>query len=86
MSVVSGTFTAASQASEAVGADLITIQLDFAGTASVDIESQLPDGAWVVVDTKTADYHGVFEQGGAVPVRVKCTAHTNDVKYALTPR
>jgi hypothetical protein len=86
MSVISGTFTAASQASEALGAEEITIQLDFAGTATVDIESQLPDGTWFTVESKTADYHGVFEQGGAVPVRVKCTAHTDDVKYALTPR
>ena len=85
MAQITGTF-AATGASPAMAAPIITIQMDFAGTASVDVQSQMPSGAWITVETVTADYHKVFDQGGVVPIRLNCTAFTNNVEYALTSK
>lgn len=85
MAQISGTF-AGTGASAAMAAPTITIQMDFAGTATVTVESQMPSGAWIIVETVTADYHKVFDQGGAVPIRLNCTAFTNNVEYALTSK
>lgn len=85
MAQISGTF-AGTGVSAGMAAPTITIQMDFAGTASVDVQSQMPSGAWITVETVTADYHKVFDQGGGVPIRLSCTAHTNNVEYSLTSK
>jgi hypothetical protein len=82
MAQITGTFSATGASAQITGSR-VTIQLDFAGTATVQIQSQMPNGAWILVDTKTADYHGVFEPA-TTPIRLNCSAYTNAVDYALT--
>lgn len=85
MAVISGTFADTGQ-SATVAAPIITIQMNFASTGSVNVESQMPGGDWIVIETVTADYHQVVEQGGAVPIRLNCTDATGNVDYALTTK
>jgi len=82
MAQVSGYFTGTGQ-SAAVSGDRIGIYMDFAGTASVDVEVQMPSGAWIKVVTGiTADYAQVYDANG-VALRLNCTAHTNNVEWNL---
>lgn len=61
------------------------IAMDFAGTASVDVERYIPTaGAWIkVVTAVTADYDAVREYASPVILRLNCTAHTNNVKWEI---
>lgn len=60
------------------------IMLMFDGTASVDVEVQMPQGDWLKIDVGiTSDYHKIFSSASGQKVRLNCTAHTDDVKYAL---
>ncbi len=62
----------------------ISIKLDFAGTASIDIEELMPSGAWVKVATAiTADNRQVFESPVPTTLRLNCTAYTNNVEWAV---
>lgn len=82
MSVV-GTFSATGQ-SQAEHANFMDITMDFAGTASVDIEIQMPSGSWIKIETAiVADYHKVFSSASGQNLRLNCTAHTNNVEYAI---
>jgi hypothetical protein len=58
--------------------------MDFAGTASVDIEVRGHDGNWIKKSTVTADHHSVIEDPTVVEVRLNATAHTDNVVYSLT--
>lgn len=83
MSTVTGTFSATGQSSTCTGRK-IDIAMNFAGTASVDVERQMPDGAWIKIETAvTADYNAVAEYPASVAILLNCTAHTNDVVYLL---
>lgn len=83
MSSVTGTFSGTG-ASSAVLDDAIDVMLRFVGTASVDVEVEMPSGNWIKIETGiTADYHKVFESAAAQNLRVNCTAHTDDVEYAI---
>lgn len=80
---VSGTFAATGQSDPIVGRK-INVAMDFAGTASVDIERQMPGGAWIKVDTAiTADSDQVLDYPANVAIRLNCTAHTNNVVYVM---
>lgn len=80
---VKGTFAATGTSSTITG-DYITIKMDFAGTASVDVEEQMPSGAWVKIDTPiTTDYRKEYQSGAQSVLRLNCTAHTQDVEYAM---
>lgn len=82
-SQVTGTFSGTGQSNIITGR-VIDIALDFAGTASVDIERQMPSGAWIKIETAvTADYNEVAEFPAAVSIRLNCTAHTNNVAYVM---
>lgn len=84
MAQITGTFVAPG-ASTSMSAASITIQLDFTGNpAQVDIQSQMPGGSWITVETVKADYHKIFDQGGVVPIRLNCTAVTGSIEYAMT--
>lgn len=81
--VVSGTFTATGQ-SAVIGGKKIDIAMDFVGTASVNIERKMPDGAWIVIGSAvTADNNQVAEFPAPVTLRLNCTAYTNDVVYLM---
>lgn len=86
MAIVSGTFTGTGQSSAIVGRK-INVAMNFAGTASVDIERRMPDGDWIKIPGDgtgiTADSDQVLEYPANVAIRLNCTAYTNDVEYAL---
>lgn len=83
MATVSGTFSATGQSTAIVGR-VIDVAMDFAGTASVDVERQMPSGAWIKIETAiTADYSKVAEFPGSIALRLNCTAHTNNVEYVM---
>lgn len=82
MATLSGYFTGTGQ-SATVSGDRIGIYMDFAGTASVDVEVQMASGAWIkVITAVVADYAQVYDANG-VALRLNCTAHTNNVEYML---
>lgn len=81
--VITGSFSGTGQSAVCVGRS-IAITMDFAGTASVDIEQLMPSGAWIKVATAiVADYSQVFNNGAVASLRLNCTAYTNAVEYAL---
>ena len=79
---VSGTFTGTGQSDTCYG-NKIVIKMDFAGTASVDLEASLA-GAWIKIETGiTADYFKVFEAPVMQELRLNCTSFTNNVVYEM---
>ena len=83
MAKISGVFSGTGQSAQWASGSA-TIILDFAGTATVQIEAYDPDNAnWVAIDSKTADYVGILEGMGDTQCRLNCTAHTNDVDYCV---
>lgn len=79
---VSGTFTGTGQSDTCYG-NKIVIKMDFAGTASVDLEAAL-GSSWIKVETGiTADYFKVFEAPVMQELRLNCTAFTNNVVYEM---
>lgn len=83
MAIVTGTFSGTGQ-SNAVAGTKISIKMDFAGTASVDIEELGHDGGWIKAETAiSADAVRVFDRPTLSTVRLNCTAHTDNVVYSL---
>lgn len=81
--VVTGTFSGTGQSSVITGRK-IDIAMDFAGTASVDVERLLPNGNYIKIETAvTADYNKIAEYPANVTLRLNCTAHTNNVVYVM---
>jgi len=81
--VLAGTFSGTGTSTPVFGRS-INIALDFAGTASIDIERQMPSGSWVKVQTGiTTDIDQVLEYPAKVTVRLNCTAFTNPVEYVV---
>ncbi|TIM14475.1 MAG: hypothetical protein E5Y67_12410 [Mesorhizobium sp.] len=86
MAQVNGTFSATGTSAVIVG-QKIAVRMDFAGTASVDVEVQMPSGAWIKNadgTAITADYDKVYDRGVVTGLRLNCTAHTNNVEYSLS--
>jgi hypothetical protein len=85
--MANGTFTGTGQSATVVGRKF-DIVMDFAGTASVDIEVQTSDGGWVKIPSTgtgiTADAVLVCEFVSPKALRLNCTAHTNNVEYDVT--
>jgi hypothetical protein len=80
--IVSGTF-AATGSSDVVSCHTAVIDLTFAGTATVNIQ-WAPDGStFRTIEAKTASSQVVFEPGVHVPLRLNCSAHTNNVTYTI---
>lgn len=83
MAISSGTISGTGAVGTVAGTK-ITIKLDFAGTASVDVEEQMPSGGWIKIDTGiTSDYRKVFESPTQSTIRLNCTAFTNSVEYTV---
>lgn len=82
-STVSGTFSGTGQSSVIVGRN-IDVAMNFAGTASVDIERRMPDGDWIKHGSSiTTDSSTLVTFAANTAIRLNCTAHTNDVEYVL---
>ena len=81
--IVTGSFAGTGQSNPIV-ARKVHIAMDFAGTATVDIERRLPSGTWYKIATSvTADYIQGFDFYAPTAVRLNCTAFTNAVEYVL---
>lgn len=81
---VTGTFSDTGNSDVIVG-NTIFIDLTFAGTATVNIQWTIDGTNWRTVESKTASYQGAFAAGGN-PVRLNCSAHTDNVTYAMSAR
>lgn len=79
--LIVGTFTGTGQSSTMVAGD-IAIDLTFAGTATVAVQWQVDGTNWRTVNTYTSSNQLLFSSNGT-PVRLNCTAHTNNVSYAM---
>lgn len=83
MALVSGTFSGTGS-SAAIRGRAIDIAMNFAGTASVDVERRMYDGDWIKIATAiVADYNYVAEYPSPVDLRLTCTAYTDAVEYVL---
>ena len=83
MGIVTGSFAGTTQ-SAAIAGTKVTIKMDFAGAASIDVEEQMPSGSWIkVVTAVTADYRSVYESPTMATLRLNCTAFTNAVEYSM---
>jgi len=82
---LTGTFSTTGTSAE-VASSAAVIVLDFDGTATVELQVRQSGTNWVASDTITAS--GVFpiEFFVAVPFRLNCTAHTNNVNWAIYRR
>jgi hypothetical protein len=81
MAILTGTFTGTGQ-SAAVASGKVYIDMTFAGTATVAVEWLLDGTNWRAISSYTASAQITVESGG-IPVRLNCTAYTNNVTYAI---
>ena len=84
MAQVTGTFSGTGNSAAIVGGP-VAIDLVFAGTATVNVQWNV-DGkgtTWSTIDSYTASDQIVVDAGG-VPVRLNCSAHTNNVTYSMS--
>lgn len=80
--IVEGTFSGTGTSDPCNGKEF-TIEMDFAGTASVDVEMHAGAG-WVKVETAiTANAMRNIKNPTRCQVRLNCTAHTNNVVYKI---
>lgn len=82
MAIVSGTFSGTGNSAGIVGGP-IAIDLTFAGTATVNVQWSVDGTNWRTIDSYTASDQIVVDAGG-VPVRLNCSAHTDNVTYAMS--
>lgn len=83
MTVVTGTIAGTGATTAIVGRKIL-IKMDFSGTASVDIEQQMPSGAWIKQTTAiTADNIAKLDNYAPTATRLNCTAFTNSVEYVM---
>lgn len=83
MATVTGTFTGMG-ASDSVSGKKMDARLRFTGSATVQLESKMPSGNWMVEEANiTTDYHKVIDVASFIEYRFNCTVHTQDVEYAI---
>lgn len=83
MKTVNGTFTDTGQSAAITGAK-VAIHAQFAGTATVAVQWNI-NGTWRDIpdySAKTSSFSYVYD-GPKVPLRLSCTAYTNDVTYGM---
>lgn len=79
--LVSGTFSGTGN-SGTVTAEKVNIDLTFVGTATVNLQWKVDGTNWRTVTSYTASDQIVFE-AARVPIRLNCSAHTDNVAYAM---
>ena len=82
---ITGTFSTTGTSAE-IASSAAVIVLDFDGTATVELQVRQSGTNWVAAETYTASTVYTFEPLVAVPFRLNCTAHTNNVNYAIYRR
>ena len=80
--LISGTFSATGS-SAAVSCHRAVIDLTFAGTATVNVQWAVDGSTFTTVDAYTASDQIVFDPGVHVPMRLNCSAHTDNVVYTI---
>jgi hypothetical protein len=80
--LIQGTF-AATGSSDVVSCHTAIIDLTFAGTATVNIQWAVDGSTFRTIEAITSSTQYVFEPGVHVPLRLNCSAHTNDVTYKI---
>lgn len=85
--VVTGTFSGTGS-STVVECYSAVIDLTFAGTATVNIQWSVDGTNYRTIEAITESTQYVFESATGIPVnlRLNCSAHTNDVTYAVKAR
>lgn len=81
---VTGTFSGTGSSAAIVG-NSVFIDMTFAGTATVNVQWMVDGSNWRTIDSYTASDQIVVASGG-MPVRLNCSAHTNNVTYAMAAR
>jgi hypothetical protein len=84
MMAITGTF-AGTGSSAAVVAGQVAVDLTFAGTATVNAQWQVDGANWRTIAAYTGSSQFLVETMG-LPFRLNCSAHTNDVTYAIATR
>lgn len=80
---VTGTFSGTGS-SNSLTASRAAIHLTFAGTATVNLQWQLDGVNWRTIGSYTATTSdGLLYEGPRVPLRLNCSAHTDDVEYEI---
>ena len=82
MGIITGTFSGTGSSAEIVGSH-IRVDMTFAGTATVNVQWQVDGTNWRTIDSYTASDQVVVDSYGT-PVRLNCSAHTDNVTYALS--
>lgn len=80
---ISGTFSATGT-SEVLSCRKAIIDVTHAGTATVALQWQADGTNWRTIESYTSSTQKAFDAGVVVPIRLNCTAYTNDVTYAIT--
>lgn len=83
MASVKGTFTGTGNSAAMPGGKSVAIDATFAGTATVNVQWEIENN-WRTIESFSTSFQRVFEAPGNIPVRLNCSAYTNDVTYAMT--
>ena len=75
------TFSGTGSSAVIVGKQVM-IDMTFAGTATVNVQWAVDGTNFRTVESYTASDQVTIESNG-VPVRLNCSAHTNNVTYAM---
>lgn len=78
-----GTFSATGE-SEVIIAKEVRIGMTFAGTATVKIQWQLDGTNWRDIESFTSWTEEKIIDARRIPVRLSCTAHTDNVTYVMS--
>lgn len=80
---VNGTFSETGN-STSLTASKAAIHLTFVGTATVNLQWNLDGTNWRTIGSYTATTSdGVYYDGPRVPLRLNCSAHTDNVAYEM---
>lgn len=82
---IQGTITGTGVTATATGTYL-DVQIDIGGATSVDLEKQMPSGAWTKIETAiVADYNKVHSGTTEISLRLNCTAFGANTEYVIRP-
>lgn len=81
---VTGTFSGTGSSAEVV-AGQVAVDLTFAGTATVNAQWKVDGTNWRTIAAYTGSSQFLVETMG-IPFRLNCSAHTDNVTYAIATR
>jgi hypothetical protein len=80
--IVTGTFSGTGN-SDGISCSKAIIDLTFSGTATVNLQWQLDGTNWRTIEAYTTSIQRTFDSEVNVPIRLNCSAHSNNVSYAI---